>query len=343
MRYRFSNLVFEGGGVKGIAYVGALEELDARNILNRIQRVGGTSAGAIVAVLVGLGYGCEEIKKILWELDFRNFLDGSWGIIRDFKRLKDSFGWYKGDLFRRWIGDIIAKKTGNPNSTFAEIERMRTRKNRFRGLYFMITNLSTRYSEVMSAEKYPGVCVADAVRFSMSIPFFFAAKRGIRGDLYVDGGVLDNYPVKLFDRERYLARPGNGLETGYYAKENETFLKKHPSSSPYVYNKETLGFRLDSREEIAMFRDQAEPPVLDIDDLFDFIAAVVRTYMDSQDNQHLHSDDWQRTIYIDTLGVGTTQFDIADAAKQALLESGRSGVRNYFTWYDDRGTEAANK
>ena len=60
MAYHFKNLVFEGGGVKGIAYVGALEVLDKEGILKNIKRVAGTSAGAMVAVLVGLNYTATE-------------------------------------------------------------------------------------------------------------------------------------------------------------------------------------------------------------------------------------------------------------------------------------------
>ena len=75
MAYKFKNLVFEGGGVKGIAYVGALEVLEKEQILGNIKRVAGTSAGAMVAVLIGLGYSAEELKDILWKINFRNFLD----------------------------------------------------------------------------------------------------------------------------------------------------------------------------------------------------------------------------------------------------------------------------
>ena len=64
--------------------------------------------------------------------------------------------------------------------------------------------------------------------------------------------------------------------------------------------------------------------------------------MDSQENSHLHSDDWQRTIYIDTLGVGTTDFDISDKQKKALVESGKKGVKDYFDWYDN-AQDALNK
>lgn len=343
MKYHFQNLVFEGGGVKGIAYVGALEQLEERKILAQIRRVGGTSAGAIAAALVGLGYSIEEIRGILWDMDFKKFMDGSWGILRDFKRLKNEFGWYKGDYFRNWIGDLIKKKTGNADITFEQAEKLADKNKGMRSMYFMVTNLSTGFSEVMSVEKQPGMCVADAVRFSMSIPFFFAARRSLRGDVYADGGVLDNYPIKLFDREKYLSSPKLGSGTEYYDKQNKAFLKRHPEGSPYVFNKQTLGFRLDSKEEISKFRDQAEPPVREIADLFDFALSIVRTYMDCQDNIHLHGDDWQRTIYIDTLGVGTVDFDIKKKTKEALLESGRAGVREYFAWYDDKNTRAANK
>lgn len=58
--YPFRNLVFEGGGVKGIAYCGALGVLDERGILSWIRRVGGASAGAINATILALGYTVDE-------------------------------------------------------------------------------------------------------------------------------------------------------------------------------------------------------------------------------------------------------------------------------------------
>ena len=342
MGYNFSNLVFEGGGVKGIAYVGAMDELAKRGIIDNVKRVGGTSAGAINAVLLGLGYSREEMRKVLWDLDFKKIMDGSFGIVRDLKRLVGEFGWYKGDFFRNWMGEIIKKKTGNANSTFAEVEKLKVTKN-FKSMYFMVTNLSTGFSEIMSAEHTPNACIADAARLSMSIPFFFAAKRSLRGDVYADGGMLDNYPIKLFDREKYLASTRGGKKTDYYEAINKEFLSANPKSSPYRYNKETLGFRLDSAQEISLFRDQAEPVAHKIDDLFDFVMSVVRTYLDSQNSAHLHSDDWQRTVYIDTLGVGMTQFDISKKKKEELLEAGRVGVQRYFDWFDAKDTVAANK
>ena len=205
MEYHFRNLVFEGGGVKGIAYAGVLQVLETRGILKGINRVGGTSAGAINALLLGLGCSLPEIEDILKRLDFKSFLDNSWGYVRDIKRLLTEFGWYKGDAFRSWIASVIEEKTGNSESTFKDIASLKGSRG-FRDLYFVGTNLSTGFGEVFSNEHTPTMCVADAIRISMSIPLFFAAKRTTRGDVYVDGGLLDNYPIKLFDRMKYVDR-----------------------------------------------------------------------------------------------------------------------------------------
>ena len=329
MEYPFENLIFEGGGVKGIAYVGVFQELQDREIIGNIKRVGGTSAGAINAVLLSLGYSLQETRDILMELDFNNFMDDSWGLVRDAKRLFEEFGLYKGDFFKQWIGDRIREKTGNENATFNEF------KNKgFLDLYLIGSNLSTGFSEVFSCEHTPRMRVVDAVRISMSIPLFFAAIRNMRSDVYVDGGLFNNYPIKLFDREKYIEadkRPQHARSTSYYkAHANKT---KPKTSSPYVYNKESLGFRLDSRKEIAAFRDIAEAQHKKIDNVLDYFSALVGSLFNVQDNQHLHSDDWQRTVYINTLGVGTTDFDLPDTTKKKLVSTGKKATKDYLDWF----------
>lgn len=345
MSYPFKNLVFEGGGVKGIAYVGAMEVLGSRGILKNIKRVGGTSAGAINALLFGLNYSNEETKEIIRNLDFRKFMDDSWGYMRDSARLIEKFGWYKGDFFREWISNLIAKKTGNGEATFKDIHDQQGTKG-FREIYMIGTNLSTRFSEVFSYEHTPRLPVADAVRISMSIPLFFVAVRSPRQDVYVDGGVLENYPVKLFDRKKYFdpkdAAP-NYAVPDYYKTSNAQLKAIGKNISDYVYNKETLGFRLDSKQEISVFRDHAEPPVHKIDDFFSYSLGLIETIMEAQASQHLHSDDWQRTIYIDTLGVKTTQFDLDDEIKDKLEESGRGNTAKYLEWYDKPSSTPANR
>jgi len=338
MAYHFRNLVFEGGGVKGIAYVGAMQVLEEEGIVPDIIRVGGTSAGAINATLFALGFTNSAQRAILRGLDFNNFMDDSWGVIRDTDRLLNKFGWYKGDFFHGWISGHIKTKLGDPNATFADLK-----EDGKPDLYVYGTNLSTRFGEVFSYEHTPKVRIADAVRISMSIPLFFAAVRNARDDVYVDGGVLDNYPVKLFDREKYISSAKMALKTPYYQKENKRFLKKRPSSSPYIYNRQTLGFRLDSKQEIGVFRYGAEPAHYKIDDLFDYAKALVTTIIESQGNTHIHGDDWQRTIYIDTLGVGTTDFDLSDTMKKKLEDSGIKGAKAYLKWFNNPDSSPANR
>jgi len=318
-----------------VAYLGALEVLEKRGILGQIKRVAGASVGGLNALLLSLGYSPAETRKILWKLDFRNFLDDDWGLVRDTRRFVRSFGWYKGDFFRHWVGELIRAKVGASDATFRDLS-----EHGCLDLSLVVTNLATGFSEICSLEHTPNMPVADAMRMTISIPLFFTAVPGKGHDLYVDGGLLRNYPVKLFDREKYLpedCRERHSFATEYYASDN---AGRRPGSSAYVYNKETLGFRLDAREKINVFRDAGRPRRRKINDLFDYVSSVVNTVLDVQQTVHLHSDDWQRTIYIDSLGVGTLDFKLKAAQKASLVEQGRLGVQHYLHWYEKaRGHE----
>lgn len=342
MAYHFKNLVFEGGGVKGIAYVGALEVLDKEGILKNIKRVAGTSAGAMVAVLVGLNYTATEISEILWKLNFQNFLDDTFGYVRDIDRLINEYGWYKGDFFRELMAGYIKDKTGNGEITFKELAKAK----KYRDIYLIGADLSTGFSKVFCYDTTPDVKVADAARISMSIPLFFRAVQNINNDghVYVDGGLLDNYPIKVFDRASFITKESNKRETEYYDKTNKSLSKRVDQLDKFVYNKETLGFRLDSKEEINKFLhpDMEMPIKNDIKTLFTYTKALVTTLIDFQNNVHLHSDDWQRTVYIDSLGVGSIDFKISDSKKKDLVKSGFDHTKKYLKWYNN-GEKKANK
>lgn len=338
MAYYFKNLVFEGGGVKGIAYVGALNVLEERGVLPNIERIGGTSAGAIAAVLVALNFTTEEIQDILWKMEFEKFMDSDTGLLRNSYRILQSFGWCKGDYFKNWMGKIIQQKTGSAKTSFKELEAMKEKKN-FRSLYLMGTNLATSFPIIFSAdnEKKAAIPIVDAVRISMSIPFFFTAPIDkSMGEVFSDGGLLDNYPVKLFDRKKY-APSGNYTETDYYKRTNERL----PEPEQLAYNKETLGFRLATQEQISLLDDGVEPRPQKISSVIDYTKAVIQALLAVQENSHLHKDDWDRTVYIDTLTVKTTDFNITNQNKRDLVDSGAKGTEAYFRWYDN-ATERYN-
>ena len=269
-------------------------------------------------------------------------MDDSFGVIRDIRRLAKLFGWYKGDFFSSWVGDLIKEKLGDRKATFKDLKA--TKKP---DLYMIGTNLSTGYSEVFSAERHPNMSLAEAVRISMSIPLFFAAIRyGRRDDVYVDGGVMINYPIKLFDREGYIDMKKESVAaktTEYYNKENARFLLENPKRKRYVYNRQTLGLRLDTRKEIALFRYNEPIKGKKIKSFADYARSLISAVLQVQENQHLHSDDWQRTIYIDTLDVRTTDFDLSDQKKNELLQSGINGAESYFQWFEDPQEKPANR
>ncbi|HEX3131579.1 MAG TPA: patatin-like phospholipase family protein [Thermoanaerobaculia bacterium] len=291
-----TNLVLEGGGVKGIAYPGALQVLETNGVLPKINQVAGTSAGSIAAALIALGYSPSEMQSLMLDLNFQQFEDGSdlGGPSRFFRR----FGWFTGDYFLEWMQCRVKEKTGNPDATFADLHKDRSK---FRDLFVVSSDLSRRRSQVFSYEKSPDLPVAQAVRASMSIPLFFEAfyiddklfrETGQRQDLFVDGGVFDNYPIELFDQKGV-----NPQTLGLFLSNLEA-----PTNPDY---------RIDSFPEYAR-------------NLFE---ALLNVQVNAFNN---NPDDKKRTIVIDNLGVRTTDFDLSQELKCKLVQQGVIAACKYF-------------
>ena len=67
------------------------------------------------------------------------------------------------------------------------------------------------------------------------------------------------------------------------------------------------------------------------------------TILKGQHIRHLHSNDWHRTIFIDTLGVNALHLDISKVIIDHLMKSGRHGTEAYFKWYDDPKSYPINR
>lgn len=324
---QFRNLVFEGGGVKGIAYAGALEVLEQHNILPDIRRVAGTSAGAITAALVALGANSKDVAEIVGGTHFREFMDDSFGVVRDVNRVIEEYGWCKGDAFLNWMHKQVFALCGNADVTFAQLAALANQPgSKMRELFMVGTNLSLQTPAVFSAETTPNVPIAQAARISMSIPLFFAAVFQAR-HVHVDGGVTWNYPVDLFDDRKFVAA-------------NDPWVPQPPNyttvyDANQIYNKQTLGFRVDTHDEIKAEKESWRLPPAQIDDFMDYIKVLVGFMGDMANKMHLHENDWHRTIAIDAAGVRTTDFDLPDSKVKMLTENGRKGAGEYFNWFND--------
>lgn len=186
-----TNLVFEGGGVKGVAYCGALQVLEDERILPGVVAVGGTSAGAITAAMVAIGCPAGDLTQAMLALDFSRFEDGM--RIEGPIRVAEHYGWYRGNAFLQWMRTQVQAHLGSPDATFEDLWNAR-----HVDLRVVATNLATRSAQVFSVGTTPNVPVAEAVRTSMSIPLFFEAVT-YDGAVYVDGGAVWNYAIEIFD------------------------------------------------------------------------------------------------------------------------------------------------
>ena len=333
----YRNLVMEGGGIRGIAYGGALLELAQQGVLARIERVGGTSAGAIQAALLAVGYSPQEIIEVVNSTPVQRLNDGRFIFFGGSHRLVKQYGWFRGDQLTTYLCELVARKTQRPNLTLGELHELVRQPpvpgaaGRFRDLYTTGTNLTRQRTQVFSHETHPTLRVADAVRISMSIPLYFRAvlldagghvitgtpAPGQAVEVLVDGGLLANYPVDLFDYPRYLPAAAAAAA-------------KVPDARGRVFNPETLGLRLDRAEQIPFDTAATGRLALAPYDIKDFNTYAGALYTVALENLNpVQPADWQRTVSINILNFSPKIRRVSDAQKKQLLDGGRDGVRAF--------------
>jgi NTE family protein len=328
---QIDNLVFEGGGILGISYLGVLDYLIQTGWMNTVKRIAGTSAGAITACIASFNLPFAEINAIAESLDYskvpsksaldnldfipeeiRKTLDELFGDINCMYRLMHRYGWYSTEYFYLWIREVIADQfipaKKRPPYTFSDFKDTSLHKHNrsFLDLYVIGTNLTMKSSNVFSYETTPQMEVAEAIRISMSIPLFFEAvitdDQEISGNsmtnVFCDGGAIRNYPLNLFDSLRY---------------------------NPYLYygvNMDTLGVRFKSTLQYSP-----------IDNLLSYIESLLHlsSYIQQEiyENNPLNQD---RTIVIDTYKVSPLDFNIEvnDSAYRFLYDQGYAAAQEYF-------------
>jgi NTE family protein len=272
-------LIFEGGGVKGIAYSGALDALERRGVMAGVSRVAGTSAGSIVAMLVAMGANAAQVRAIVGGTSFSKFEDKS--IFEVFAFIKH-YGLYKGNELVHWLRTQAALLTGKADPTFDSLKM---------DLRVIGTDLTGQAPIVFSKDTTPKLSIPEAVRISADIPLFFEAVQEdqpapatISPRVYADGGISWNYPIDIFDTDNT------------------------PASS-------TLGFRLASEPRLGEERP--------INDIKDYVSALINFMLDHLNNAHVHTQDVDRTVFIDTFGVRATQFNLDKASQAKLVDNGR--------------------
>lgn len=286
MAANYQNIVFKGGGVLGIAYAGALQVIEQNGILQNLQRAAGTSAGAITAALVALRYSAADIKAIVNATNFKSFEDGLNPL-----RVATKYGLYEGDAFLTWMQERITNKGLAATATFADFKNAG-----MMDLHVFSTDLNMGTVREFSFETSPNVVVAEAVRASMSIPLFFRAWQFSNNNpdnhIYVDGGMVLNFPIRTFD-------------TGT------------------IPNPQTLGLFLTDLTP--------QPPnTLGYDHLEQYVRITFDTILNAQ-NINFFNDpaDVARTMKIDNLGMSATNFGLSQEQQTALFNSGVAAATKF--------------
>jgi NTE family protein len=316
----YADLVFEGGGVKGIGLAGAIATLEERGY--KPQNIAGTSAGAISAALLAAGYSAGELREIIMDLDYRQFQDKAWEdkvplIERSLSLLLD-LGLYEGKYFLGWVRERLEAKGVRTfadlvHPDFADDPRFRSR------LQVVASDVTTHELLILPRDAHKlgiepdELDVALAVRMSMSIPIFFEPVRWEnpktgRTHVIVDGGMLSNFPVWLFDCD-----DGN------------------PPEWP------TLGMLLVEPKPSVPVGARLPKPKMEghgAGAVIDYVKALAQTMMEAHDRLYVEQASYARTIPIPTLGVGTTEFGLSPERAVALYDSGRWAAEKFLDAWD---------
>ena len=299
-----TNLVFEGGGTKGAAYAGCVNVLEEQGLYQHVRRVAGTSAGSITASLLACGGGSVGLSESVHHTDFGKFIADRGGLIGDAMRFTRHYGVHTGDEFVAIFKADIERFAGNAELTFGQLQALvDAHPARYKALTVVATNLSRQQSEVFSAHCTPDIPIWQAVRASISIPLVFEPMK-IGGQYYVDGGLALNFPIDIYDKTQ--------VDTGRDA----CTLYRNP---------QTLGFYLEPQALVSQ-GERYNPGEVEIDSLKGFALAMGSFLTEAANSRYIHPDDKFRTVFIDDLGVKSTDFDAPRQTIEALIASGRKAT-----------------
>ena len=180
-----------GGGIKGFAFIGALDYLNKKKIINidNIKNWVGTSIGSILAYAVVCGFSITEMENFIIEFDFTKTNPDI-----SIDNIFISHGISDGKRAEFILRSFIQHKFNIDDITFLELYKL-TQKN----LLIIGTNFTHAREELFSHNTTPDMSVVTAVRISMSIPVFFTPVL-YNNCYYVDGSITNNFPIKHCDK-----------------------------------------------------------------------------------------------------------------------------------------------
>ena len=252
-------LLFSGGGIRVVSYVGVLRVLNEMNLLQHVQEYCGVSAGGLVALMLALGYKLSILERFCFEYNFGNVrsIDSD----NPFQVL-ESFGIDSGENLEALIHKILQHKGFQPSITFQELEA----SGRVKRLRLWASDIQLLKPVEFSAKTTPTLSVVFALRASMCIPIYFIPLKHPETDTYlVDGGVFDNYPISYLSNQEAHETLGvafdhsntplniqelpefiGSITAGYYRPSYMSLLEQHRDRTIILHCAEFSSFHFEA-------------------------------------------------------------------------------------------------
>lgn len=193
--YEFTKMVIAGGAMRSLAAIGAIRCLEEENLLNSIKHYVGTSAGSIMCLFLVLGFTAQEMSDF-FVIHFQRD-DISSISLDDLFTIMDKLGLNLGTNLTNFVMSMLYTKMKVKDATFLDLAKY-SGKN----LIVCVANLTQQKEEYWSVDTAPSMSVVTAIRASCSLPILFAPVKH-NGDLYIDGGIYNNFPIDYFTQHQH--------------------------------------------------------------------------------------------------------------------------------------------
>jgi NTE family protein len=337
----YKNIAFKGGGAKIFCSVGAVEALEEHGLLENIERVSGSSAGAVLALLVSLNMSANEIKDYLVKFDMSSEASRAEADVET-DRFFNEYGRYSGDDIVKQAEELILEKTGMKNLTFKQLHDFG-----FKDLYITVTDLTNKKACIYSYEETPNIKIVDAVRISSTYPLYFAPTIGPNGEFLVDGGLINNYPIDIFDNPKFLPEQNLtynhetiGIYLGY---PDETGLILEKLADVINLFRPFNGMNEDRIKEYmqSLNVDNFENGNDDIVDIASYIKMLFKVGYSALN--HVHHPSGEIFIGLDGLDVNTFDLDLSENKRLQLIEHGKNEALKFIQFDENNNAKIFNE
>lgn len=190
----YQNLCLSGGGIKLISFIGTLKYIFHNKYMNykNIKKFIGVSAGSIICFLLNIGYTIDELEEFSLNFTFSKLLPKV-----NSENLLFLYGFNKNTQMKRLFSLLLKNKYDINDITFKQLF---TKTNKH--LQIGISNITDNKFELWDHINNPNTSVITAVALSCNVPIVFQPTK-INNKLYLDGGLLNNFPVNFIPNSQF--------------------------------------------------------------------------------------------------------------------------------------------